>query len=96
MALELPGIYVRPGEGILIPFDHVEAEHVSESRQAAVVRLTNKTAYAARVSVLAETARQSARPLGYTAFLNWPQVEVPAGGSVTVRITRKGKVARQA
>ncbi|WP_406427214.1 hypothetical protein [Streptomyces sp. NBC_00147] len=92
MALELPGIYVRPGEGILIPFDHIEAEYVSESRQAAEVRLTNNTAYAARVSVLAETARQSARPLGYTAFLDWPQVDVPAGGAVTVQVTRKGKV----
>ncbi|MFF2503641.1 hypothetical protein ACFVTY_09760 [Streptomyces sp. NPDC058067] len=96
MALELPGIYVRPGEGILIPFDHVEAEQVSDSRQASVVRLTNNTAYAARVSVLVETARQSARPLGYTAFLDWPQVEVPAGGAVTVRVTRDGDVALQA
>ncbi|MFD5387996.1 hypothetical protein ACFWMG_24230 [Streptomyces sp. NPDC127074] len=92
MALELPGIYVRPGEGVLFPFDHVEAEYVRESRHAAVVRLTNDTAYAARVSVLAETAHQSARPLGYTAFLDWPRVEVPAGGVVTVRVTRDGKV----
>ncbi|MFB6962163.1 hypothetical protein ACFCYB_35590 [Streptomyces sp. NPDC056309] len=96
MALEIPGIYIRPGEGVLFPFDHVEAEYVSESRFAAVVRLTNDTAYAAQLSVLVETARQSARPLGYTAFLDWPHVEVPAGGVVTVRVTRDGKVTRQA
>ncbi|MFB6783229.1 hypothetical protein ACFCX0_39305 [Streptomyces sp. NPDC056352] len=96
MALELPGIYVRPGEGVLIPFDHVQAEYVRDSRRAAVVRLTNDTAYAAEVSVLAETAHQSARPLGYTAFLGWPRVEVPAGGAVTVRVARDGKVTLQA
>ncbi|MFI1097561.1 hypothetical protein [Streptomyces sp. NPDC020917] len=96
MALELPGIYVRPGEGVLIPFDHVEAEYVSESRRATVVRLTNGTPYTAQVSVLAETARQSARPLGYTAFLDWPRVEVPAGGALTVKVTRDGKVTPQA
>ncbi|MFE7215490.1 hypothetical protein ACFU93_37395 [Streptomyces sp. NPDC057611] len=96
MALELPGIYVRPGEGVLIPFDHVQAEYVRDSRRAAVVRLTNDTAYPAQVSVLAETAHQSARPLEYTAFLGWPRVEVPAGGAVTVRVTRYGKVTLQA
>ncbi|MFB7600023.1 hypothetical protein [Streptomyces sp. NPDC056160] len=96
MALELPGIYVRPGEGILFPFDHVEAEQVSDGLLGTLIRLTNNTAYPARVSVLAETARQAARPLGCTAFLDWPRVDVPAGEAVTVRVTRSGKVSRQA
>ncbi|RVU20921.1 hypothetical protein EOT10_26675 [Streptomyces antnestii] len=92
MALELPGIYVRPGEDILFTFDHVRVERIDGNVGSTVLRLTNDTPYAARVSVLAETARQASRPLGYTAFLEWPRVEVPAGGEVTVNVTSDGKV----
>ncbi|WP_328378727.1 hypothetical protein OHB13_26510 [Streptomyces sp. NBC_00440] len=96
MALELPGIYVRPGEDVLFTFDHVGVERIHGNGRSTVLRLTNETPYAAQVSVLAETARQSARPLGYTAFLGWPRVEVPAGGEATVSVTSNGKVTRHA
>ncbi|RPE05494.1 hypothetical protein EGT74_24220 [Chitinophaga lutea] len=95
MAMELPGIYVRPGEGKMYVFDHIGVARVAEDRVSVTLRLTNRTPYAAAVSVFAENARKASQPLGYTAFLRWPKVNVPAGGELTVRITADGKVTLQ-
>ncbi len=92
MATELPGIYVRPGEGKLYVFDHIEATTLAETRSSVTLRLTNRTPYDAAVAVFAETARMAARPAGYTAFLRWPKVQVPSGGELTVKISSDGKV----
>jgi hypothetical protein len=92
MAMELPGIYVRPGEGMLYVFDHIEAAKIEEGKSFVILRLANNTAYDAAVSVFAENARSAAQPMGYTMFARWPKVNVPAGGDVTVKITADGKV----
>ncbi|WP_120517773.1 hypothetical protein [Chitinophaga barathri] len=92
MAIELPGIYARPGEGKWFVFDHIEAEKVSEGKNSLTLRLTNHTPYNAAVSVFAETARQAAKPMGYTAFSHWPKVSVPSGGEVIVQIMADGAV----
>ncbi len=92
MAMELPGIYVRPGEDMLYVFDHIEATKIEEGRSFVMLRLANNTPYDAAVSVFAETARSAARPMGYTMFARWPKVNVPAGRDITVKITADGKV----
>lgn len=92
MAMELPGIYVRPGEGIWYVFDHIEAEKVKEGRSFVILRLSNKTPYDAKVSVLAESAGNAAKPMGYTSFTRWPKVQVPSGKEITVKVTADGKV----
>jgi hypothetical protein len=95
MAMELPGLYVRPGEGKLYVFDHIEAERVKEDKHAVTLRLTNRTPYDATVSVFAENAAQAAKPMGYTAFIHWPKVNVSSGSEIMVKITADGKVIQQ-
>lgn len=95
MAMELPGIYVRPGEGRMYVFDHIEVLRVKEDKYSVTLRLLNRTPYAAAVSVFAETARQAVKPMGYTAFIHWPKVNVPSGSEITVKIMADGKVIPQ-
>ncbi|NLR80368.1 hypothetical protein [Chitinophaga eiseniae] len=92
MAMELPGIYVRPGEGKLFVFDHINATRVSEDKGAVTLRLSNTTAYDAAVSVMAESAGAAKKPLGYTAFQHWPKVAVAAGATVNIKVAKNGEV----
>lgn len=95
MAMELPGIYARPGEGKCFVFDHIEAEKLAEDKNSITLRLSNNTAYNASVSVFAETARKAARPMDYTTFTHWPKVNIPSGGQCIVQIMANGSVKSQ-
>ncbi|MBB4620771.1 hypothetical protein [Parabacteroides faecis] len=87
MALEIPGIYVRTDIGSLYVFDHVEAKIVKQSNKQLVLQITNPTAYDATVTIFAENAEESARPLGDNAFLQWKdKVTVKAGKSVNYKL----------
>ena len=87
MALEIPGIYVRTDIGSLYVFDHVEAKIVKQSNKQLVLQITNPTAYDATVTIFAENAEESARPLGDNAFMQWKdKVTVKAGKSVNYKL----------
>lgn len=87
MALEIPGIYVRTDIGSLYVFDHVEAKIVKQNNKQLVLQITNPTAYDATVTIFAENAEESARPLGDNAFLQWKdKVTVKAGKSVNYKL----------
>jgi hypothetical protein len=90
MALENPGIYLRTDKDELMVFDHVEARILKRDTSSVTVEITNPTRFAATVSVLAESAKQAAKPLGCTAFLAWPKIEVGAGA--TVQFTHKSEL----
>jgi hypothetical protein len=84
MAMELPGVYVRTDTLELFVFDHVEAKIVKRSDNLTTLLLTNPTKFSASVAVLAESASQSRKPLGTTAFLQWPKTNVPPGATVKI------------
>ncbi|MCX2452449.1 hypothetical protein OQX61_14330 [Pedobacter sp. PLR] len=86
MALELPGIYLNMDQQKVYVFDHVKAEIQPGSSTGIILQLSNPTGYDAKVSLMAENDRQALKPLSYTAFLNWPKVEVKAGTSVKVLV----------
>lgn len=92
--LENPGIYLRTDDDTLIVLDHMEARVAGTDarRGAKTLEITNPTLYDARVSILAEGRLQAAKPLGWTAFDRWPQVEVKAGATVRVEATSDGTV----
>lgn len=89
MALENPGIYLRTDKDELVVFDHVEARILKRDTSSVTVEITNPTRFDAIVSVLAESAKQAAKPLGCTAFLAWPKIEV--GSGATVQFTHKSE-----
>lgn len=86
MAIELPGIYVRTDTGDLVVLDHVEARVLRRDEKSLSLELRNPTRFDASVAILAENAEQAGRPIGCTAFLNWPRTEVKAGQSVTISV----------
>lgn len=91
MALELPGIYARSDRDELFVFDSVEARVLERGRPGVTLEIRNPTTLPAAVSAFVESASEARRPLGYTAFLKWPRVEVPPGATVRAVITADGK-----
>lgn len=92
MAQELPGIYVRIDRAELVVFDHVEVDVTVRDNTGVTLAISNQTPYDAKVSVLGETAEQAQTPLGQTAFITWPRVNVPAGATQQIRVTRDAVV----
>jgi autotransporter-associated beta strand protein len=88
--LELPGIYVRLDQDEFFVFDHVNTSLVSRDASGVTLDLTNPTSLSASVTIFGENAAQAAQPLGYTAFLNWPRVNVNAGATVRVLVKPDG------
>ena len=82
MAMEIPGIYLRTDRSEMYVFDHVAVQVAARDENGVTLRISNKTEHDATVSVLAESAAQAKSPLGYTAFLNWPKVNVKTGQTV--------------
>lgn len=92
MALELPGIYLQTDTKRLTVFDHVEANITGSSAEGIVLSITNKTLYDASVTLFVETSKMAAKPMAYTAFLNWPKLQVKAGEMIKVLVKKDGKV----
>ena len=83
--LENPGIYLRTDNDTLLVLDHIEAQVLNRNRHGVTLQIANPTPYDSKVSIFAETAAQAKKPLGGTAFLNWPIVEVKAGETKSVK-----------
>jgi hypothetical protein len=92
MALELPGIYLQTDADAMFVFDSVEAKIVKRDAASVVLEIHNPTGYDASVSIFAETAQQSKKPLGYADYLRWPKVAVNAGKSRTIKILSDGRL----
>jgi hypothetical protein len=92
MAQEIPGIYLRTDTDRFYVFDSVEARVVSRDASGVKVEIRNPTKFDTRVSILAETAAQAAKPQGWTALIKWPKVEVKKGETKTFTVSPDGAV----
>jgi hypothetical protein len=90
MALELPGIYLQTDADKFFVFDSVEAKVLKRDTAGVTFTVTNPTKYLAHISIFAESVEQANQPLGYTAFLRWPQIDLPAGQSRTWHVGKTG------
>jgi len=91
-ALENPGIYLQTDAEIFLVMDHVEATVVKRDNSGVTIKITNPTLYDAKVSIFAETAKQSKQVLKSNSFDNWVKVGVNAGKTVSCRIEMNGKL----
>lgn len=87
-----PGIYLNTTTGAMLVLDHVKTEIVSRDAQGTKLKLTNNSLYPAKVSIFAETSKEAKKPLGYTAFLKWPKVEVGVGETEYVLVKPDGTI----
>jgi hypothetical protein len=95
MAMELPGIYLQTDRDKIYVFDAVESRIVKRTKEGIVISIINPTRYDAKISLFAETVAESKKPLGYTAFLKWPKVEVKAGTTRLFLVSNNGKAITQ-
>lgn len=77
--LEHPGIYLHSDDTTYLVMHHIEAQVIKRDKTGVTIRVTNPTAYDAKVSILVETTKQAKVPLPENAFNKWPKVEVKAG-----------------
>lgn len=92
MALEIPGIYIQTDKDEMYVFDAVEAKILRRDATGITLRITNPTRFDADVSIFAESSGQAKVPVGYTTFLKWPKVDIPAGKSRTIHINSNGSL----
>ena len=92
--LENPGIYLHTDDDTFLVMDHVEAQVVKRDKIGLTLKITNPTAYDAKVSILAETVKRAKNPLPMNAFNNWPKVEVKGGMTRLFLITNDGKTIK--
>lgn len=72
---QIPGIYAQPDTGLIVVMDHLDASWTEDGE----LKISNPTAWPAKVTVLVETSTQALRdPLPQPCKL--PVVEVPARG----------------
>jgi hypothetical protein len=77
--IEIPGLYVQPDRSLVLAFDHVIAEIVSEDEVRMLVKVSNPTSSPARVRIFAENHLEVLRPLPENALLAY-QVELLGSG----------------
>jgi hypothetical protein len=90
--MQNPGIYICPDKGDMVVFDHVNAEIVKNDKTGLTIKLSNTTHKDAHVSVFAENAEQSKKPMGNYGFLTWPKIEIKAGASKIFHVNKDGLI----
>lgn len=82
MALELPGIYIRPEKNLFYAFDHVNVKMLKSNQQGMLLSITNTTPFDAEISILSESEQDATQPLSSVAFVDWKKIKVKAGKTI--------------
>lgn len=88
MAMELPGIYIRPEKNLFYAFDHVDVKLIKGNEREMLLSITNTTPFDAEISVLSESEAEVVKPLSCVAFVNWKKIKVKAGKTIEYRIKK--------
>jgi hypothetical protein len=72
--MEIPGLYVQIDTGLVYAIDHIETSVVENTPLHLAVRVTNPTAFPAKVKVLAENSKDTAHPLGQNALIGCQRI----------------------
>ena len=75
---DIPGVYLQPDTGLVQVFDHVDAVF-EPAGSGGTLRLTNPTAFPARVKLLVESSADARRPLGENYLADAPVLELSPG-----------------
>ena len=57
--IEIPGVYVRPDQSLVVAFDHITAEVLSDASTELMVLLKNPTPASAQVKIFSESSREA-------------------------------------
>ena len=87
-SVEIPGVYVQPDAALVVAFDNVQAEIISDSATDIRVRLTNPTPAAATVRLFVETCGAAATVLPENYLYGARTVELAPGRSAELSFPR--------
>ncbi len=87
-AIEIPGLYVQPDQSLVVAFDNILAEIVSDSAKEIVVRLTNPTPASAQVKIFSETSRAAKKSLPENYLFGCRTEGLKPGESKTISFTK--------
>ena len=82
--IEIPGLYVQPDKSLVVAFDNIVAEIISDNAQEIVVRLHNPTPAPAKVKIFSESGRATKNPLPENYLFGHRTEELKPGGSKTI------------
>ena len=94
-AIEVPGIYVQPDNGLFYCFDHIDVETVKKDSTGITLKVFNPTEYPAKVTVLAEPSTRIGKALGWNIFLHMPKVMLNSKETKIVRISINGDLIKE-
>jgi hypothetical protein len=77
--IEIPGLYVRPDDSMVMAFDQVSAQVLTDERTRMVVTITNPTSLPACVRIFSETREETKLPLQENYLFTCPIIELSPG-----------------
>ncbi len=86
--IEIPGIYVQPDKSLVIAFDNVAAEIVSNDAKELAVKISNPTPCDAVVRIFVESSAAAKSVLPENYLLKCPSEKIPHGGSKLLRFQK--------
>lgn len=86
--IEIPGLYVQPDKSLVVAFDNITAEIVSDRTKEICVRLSNPTPVPATVKIFSETSREAKKTLPENYLFGCRIVEVKADKSEIISFTK--------
>lgn len=82
--IEIPGLYVQPDKSLVVAFDNITAEIVSDDAKEMVVRLSNPTPAPAKVKIFSESGRATKKLLPENYLFGCRTEELKSGWSKTI------------
>jgi len=86
--IEIPGFYVQPDKSLIVAFDNITAEIISDKAKEIVVRLTNPTPALATVKIFSETSRAAKKSLPENYLFSCRTEDLKPGKSKTISFTK--------
>jgi hypothetical protein len=87
-----PGIYLRFDTGELFVLDNIDAVVMKRDKKNITLRISNPTAYDAKIALFAEDGNMAGKVLDRYAFIKWPKVEVKSGETKEIIVTSEGQI----
>jgi hypothetical protein len=86
--IEIPGLYVQPDKALVVAFDNIVAEIVSDKTHSLEVRLTNPTPAPAVVKIFSESGRAAKNPLPENYLFGCRTAKLAAGGGQIISLSK--------
>jgi len=86
--IEIPGVYIDLDKNKAFAFDQVDVLDLKNKNGKTVLTVKNPTSYDATVKILAESKDQSQKPFCLNPYLNWKEMKIKGGETITLKLSK--------